>query len=345
MDDTAKHPFWEEKNEGFAGFSAACDLLHPELTKPELGASLTETQYFGFNIPSESVYGLCYIWHHPNLKVVTGGAFAWQGTKPHNLSCELFDFITYMSDDCLKNDLWDYQLENSYHVRTLEPLRRHEISYSDPARQNSFQVAYEAIMPPMVLSTGLHLEQAMKTSGQVTLRGKTFTIDGYTVRDRSWGQMRPEGHKNFPPMAWMTGVCDQSFIFGCTAFDTPQISPDTYPGLEIPGGQNTKGGWVYQNGALTPIISARKRTTRNRLTLFPETVELDMTDVNGRLYALKGTITVAANWKTWHNFDSIICLIRWEFDGMTFYGDFQECHWIDFVRLAKMKSGDPVGPS
>jgi len=335
MEDTTSHPFWEEKNEGFAGFSDACDLLHPELTDPKLGASLTETQYFGFNIPQENVYGLCYIWYHPNLKTLTGGCYAWQGTKTHNLSCELFDFVTYMSDDCLKNDLWDYKLENSYHVQTIEPLKRHKISYSDPVRRNSFEVSYEAMMPPMVLSTGLHLEQAMRTKGQVTLNGKTYEINGTTVRDRSWGQMRPEGHKNFPPMAWMTGVLDESFIFGCTAFDTPEISPDSYPGLEVPGGQTTKGGWVYQNGAMVPVISSRKRTTRDPHTLFPQTVELDMVDAKGREYTLKGTITMAANWRTWHNFDSIICLIRWEHEGRVFYGDFQECHWIDFVRLAK----------
>jgi hypothetical protein len=336
MNELVTKPFWEEKNEGFAAATVACDFLHPELANPALGASLTETQYLGFNIPEEGVYGLCYIWHHPNLRLVTGGAFAWQGIKTNNLSCELFDFVTYMSDDCLAGDLWDYRLENSYHVRTLEPLKRHHISYSDPFRQNSFDVHYEAIMPPMVLETGFHLEQAMRAKGEVTLRGKTYQIDGYTVRDRSWGQMRPEGHKNFMPMAWMTGVRDQGFIFGCTAFDTPDISPDAYPGLEVPNGQNVKGGWVYQDGAMVPVIAARKRTTRNPRTLFPETVELDMVDAKGRSYALKGTITIAADWKTWHNFNSIICLVRWEYDGHIFYGDFQECQWTDFIRLATL---------
>lgn len=338
MSEVADKAFWEEKNVAFSKATPACDMLHPELVKPELGASLTETQYLGFNVPEANVHGLCYIWHHPNLKVVTGGAFAWQGIKKHNFECELFDFVTYMKDDCLKNDLWDYKLENSYHVTTIEPLKKHRIRYDDPHRKNSIDITLEAIMPPMVLSSGMHLEQAMKTSGQVTLRGKSYPVNGFTVRDRSWGQKRSEAHTFCPPLAWMTGIVDESFIFGCTAFDTPELTPDNYPGLAVPGGHNVMGGWVYQSGQLVPIVKARKVTRRNQHTQFPEFIDMELVDSSGKTYAIQGTITAAANWRTWHNFDSIICLTRWEYNGKVFYGDTQECHWSEFERLARAKA-------
>lgn len=81
------------------------DLLHRELTKVQPGAALTETQYLGFNIPEHGVHGLAYIWYHPNLKVVTGGVYAWTGIREHNFECEIFDFVTYMDDTCLEKDL------------------------------------------------------------------------------------------------------------------------------------------------------------------------------------------------------------------------------------------------
>jgi hypothetical protein len=96
----------------------------------------------------------------------------------------------------------------------------------------------------------------------------------------------------------MTGTIDQGFIFGCTAFDTPEISPDTYPGITIPGGANVKAGWVYQSGEMLPILQARKRTTRDPLTLIPQTLDLELLDSLGRSYAIKGTVTAVANWRT-----------------------------------------------
>jgi hypothetical protein len=336
MSDPSKTPFWEKKNEGFSAADPAQDLLHPESRQAENGYALTETQYLGFNIPEHNLHGLAYIWHHPNLHMVTGGVYAWTGIKEHNFQCELFDFVTYMSDDCLKNDLWDYQLENSYHVQTVEPLKRHRIRYDDPQRGNQFDIHYEAIMPPMVQSSGLHLEQAMRTTGSITLRGKQYKFNGsHTVRDRSWGALRSEKHTNAAPLAWMTGTYNESFIFGCTAFDTPDISPDAYPGLIVPGGTTVKGGWVYQSGEMVPILAARKRTTRDPRTLIPTTVKMELTDSHGRNYAINGTVVAAANWRTWHNFETWICLVRWEYNGKVFYGDLQECHWLEFVRAAR----------
>jgi hypothetical protein len=336
MNELTKSAFWEKRNESFAEPDVSQDLLHPETRTTNPHYSLTETQYLGFNIPEHNIHGLAYMWHHPNLGVVTGGVYAWEGIKEHNFQCELFDFVTYMSDDVLKNDLWDYKFENSYHVQTIEPLKQHRIQYDDPVRGNKFDIHYEAIMPPMVQASGLHIEQAMRTTGSITLRGKEYKLDGsYTVRDRSWGALRSEKHTSAAPLAWMTGIYNESFIFGCTAFDTPELSPDQYPGLIIPGGHNVKGGWVYQNGEMVPVLSARKRTTRDPRTLIAQTVEMELTDSLGRTYDIKGTVQAAANWRTWHNFETWICLVRWEYDGKVFYGDLQECHWTDFVHAAR----------
>lgn len=337
MSDATQRAFWETANEGFLDPDPAHDLLHLDAVAAQPHPALTETQYFGFNIPEENLQGLAYMWLHPNLKTVSGGAYVWTGIKEHNFECELFDFVNYMdSGDVFHNDLLDYTLENSYHVETLEPLKRHRIRYEDPLRQNSFDIKYEAIMPPMVLSSGLHLEQAMRTTGTVTLRGKEYILTGsYNVRDRSWGALRPEQHTSAPPMGWMTGIYDESFIFGCTAFDTPELSPDSYPGLEIPGGSNVKGGWIYRDGRFTPVVSVRKRTTRNPKTLIPQIIAMELTDAMGRDYDIQGEVVAAAGWRTWHNFEVFICLVRWEHEGQVFYGDLQECQWMEFVRTAR----------
>jgi hypothetical protein len=334
-----KKAFWEEKNTSFAEAKQEDDLLHREAGKVEPSPELTETQYFGFNIPEEEVHGLCYIWHHPNLGVVSGGAWAWQGTKSQPLECELFDMRRYVDDECLSGDLHDVELPNSYRSTVVEPLRRFEIRYSDPSRKNSFEVSYEAMMQPMVMSTGMHLEQGMKTSGTVTLRGKEFELDGYTVRDRSWGQVRSEAPPSMPPMAWMTAVFGDDLAFGTTAFDSEDTDPDWKGFLEIPGGDPVRGGWVYRDGELTPVVSATKRTVRSSGSLFPKSVEMTITDADGRDLEVVGTVLAAAPWGTWDNIKSIICLTRWECEGRTGHGDVQEVQFTDYIQRFMGSSG------
>jgi hypothetical protein len=327
-----KKAFWEEKNVGFGAVRPEHDFLHPETRALEPGPELTETQYLGFNIPEHDIHGMCYLWHHPNLGVVSGGAWAWQGVKRHNLACEIFDMVSYVDDAVLSGDLHSFELPNGYGATVEQPLKRLRVHYADKERDNALDIGYEALMEPMVLSTELHFEQAMRTSGTVTFGGREYEVDGVTVRDRSWGQLRREVHAPVPPMAWMTGVFGDDLAFGTTAFDSPDTDPDWKGVLEIPGGDPTKGGWVLRDGELTPVVAAVKRTIRNADTLFPEGIEMTITDAGGRDYELTGRVRAAANWRGWHNMDSVICLTEWTCDGRTGYGDTQDVLFHDYVR-------------
>jgi hypothetical protein len=55
--------------------------------------------------------------------------------------------------------------------------------------------------------------------------------------------------------------------------------------------------------------------------------------LKGRSFALRGEIIAAADWRTWHNFQSIICLARWECNALVTHGDVQECQSADYIRL------------
>ena len=197
---------------------------------------MTETQYIGFNIPEERIHALCYLWHHPNLGVVSGGAWAWRGIKSSSLGCELFDMLTYVDDRCLGDDPHHLSLPNGYQVDIVEPLELLRLRYEDTTRRNAFEIEVEAVAPPMVLETGFHFEQPMKVTGTLTLRGVDYAVDGYSVRDRSWGQLRREIHAAVPPMTWMTGVFSPDLAFGATAFDSIGEHAAQNGSTPIPGG-------------------------------------------------------------------------------------------------------------
>jgi hypothetical protein len=329
---TQDKAFWDEKNTSFLTATADCDLLHPQCKDANPSPTLTETQFFGFSVPEHNIHALTYMWHHPNLHVVTGGAWVWQGIKSHVLQSEIFNWTNFCSEDLLANDLWDYKFDNGYHVELIEPLKRHRLRYVDEARQNAFDIQIEGLIEPMLLETGMHMEQPVRARGELTLRGRTYQVDCTHVRDRSWGQGRSEQHVPAPPIDWMTGVFDDDFMFGCTAYDHPDLNPDWKESLQIPGGDPTKGGWVYRDGRLVPIVATHKRVHNDYSTLVPTTAQMVMTDATGREYDIRGEIVSANRLGVWPNMDSWICLTRWECEGRVCYGDLQQVQWHDYIR-------------
>jgi len=331
-------PFYLSKNRGYLTAVPADDFLHPQANKEVAHDSLSETQYFGFSIPEERIHGLTYCWHHPNLGVVSGGVWVWRGIKPDALDSEMFDYRTYMSDKPLANDLKTYRLDNGYGVDIIEPLKRHHVTYEDVKRGNAIDLEYRALAPPALWQNGRHFDQAMKVQGEISLLGTRYKVNGYNIRDRSWGKPRAEDHLGTPPVVWMTGVFSDEFFFCCTAIDDPSLGPDwatIYP--NFPTGNSTIGGWIHKDGEMTDVEYVRKKTFRNAQTLIPEKVQLSILDVKGRTFELEADIPAASIFSPWQNCEIPICQAKWVFKGQIGYGDFQELQLHDFRRGMRAK--------
>jgi hypothetical protein len=318
---------------GFGAYSDTDDLLHREMNSRVTDPALTETQFLGFSVPEAGIHAVNYLWVHPNLELLTGGVWAWQGFKQHQLAAELFDMRQFMTDEPIrKGDLADYELPMGYRVRVLQPLEKIHIAYDDPARDNSFDVTYTAIMPPAMVASGNHFDQAMRTEGQVTLRGRHHRIDGYTVRDRSWGEVRSEDPRALPPVHWLTGVFGDDFAVHMMGVEDPSAGPiwrSAFPDAD--GLTAINRGWIWRNGELTGLASSRLTTRWNLDTGHPAGHTLQITDTNGFEMSLVGTITATCSWNTWSNVHMLISLCRWEYDGRVAWGDSQVAAWTDFM--------------
>jgi hypothetical protein len=244
-----------------------------------------------------------------------------------------------MSDRVLQNDLHEYRLDSGYGVRVIEPLRQLHMTYADKTRGNAVDITFTAVTPPVMFGSGMHFEQGMKTNGTVTIGGAEHKVDGYTIRDRSWGQLRPEDSLHLPPMTWMTGVFNENFMFNCTAFDHPDMNPDWQGLFELPPEAVLKGGWIYQDGRLSEIKSIMKRTEHDPVTLFPKRIEMTLTDDTGAQYHIAGEMTAACAWAAWPNFTFPVCQARWACNGLIGHGDAQEAQWPDYVRAFHGRRG------
>lgn len=334
-----KEFFMLAKNHGgFTDCLPKDDLLHPEDNAACSADTLTETQYFGLNIPEENIHGLCYLWHHPNLGIVTGGVWIWQGIKSNHLSAELHDMRSFMSDRVLENDLHKFTLDNGYGVEILEPLKRFRATYSDVSRDNSLDVTYTALMPPVKFGDGMHFEQAMKAEGTLTLRGKTYQVNSRTIRDRSWGTPRPEDNMPLPPVSWVNAAFGDDFFVNLIAFDHPDTNPVWKDHFDFSADMAFKAGWVYRDGKLQEIISCVKKTSHDAQTWLPTHVDMDLVLANGEALKVSGEMIAASHWSAWINSDVALCLAKWRCEGKTGYGDVQEARWNDHLyKLASKK--------
>src|SRR5579863_4550266 len=192
-----------ELAKSFGRWSAKDELLHPESAIP--GDSLTETWAYLWYIPEERIYSQIHIWVHPNLNVVTAGIGVARGHKKSMISAELMDLPAYTSAANL-GDGSDMSFANGMRVQIVEPFKKMRVTYEDAKRGNSLDLTVTDFSPPVMRGSRNHFDQATHNKGSVTLRGKSYAIDSYGMRDRSWGQLRPEVNVAGPPFTWMTGI-------------------------------------------------------------------------------------------------------------------------------------------
>lgn len=324
--------FTKGYGEGFGAYSDRDELLHPELCAQVEHYSATETQYLGFNVPEEGISCMNYMWHHARLGSLTGGSYAWQGHKGAAIAAELFDMRQFMDTSAIKNDLTDYTLDTGYRARVVDPFRELHISYKDDARRNAFDVTLKAVAPPAMIVSGKHFEQAMHATGELLLRGKRHAVNSYVMRDRTWAEARPEIVMPIPHTTWMNGIFSDDFSFNVNAADHPDLDPIWRAHFNLPPERTLMGGWVWVDGELRTIASAKKKTTYDTKTLTPKSIEMRFRDSKGREYEATGVAVNSLPMAFWMNMRGPCFLMRWEIDGKVGYGECQDVQWTDFVH-------------
>ena len=129
----------------------------------------------------------------------------------------------------------------------------------------------------------------MHARGSLTLYGERIAIDGYFMRDRSWGAERHETPRDLPPITWMTGIVDASWSFHLVAFDDPALAPEWLGRYSSPKvGENLMWGYLHDSRGTSSIRAARKRTLREADGVTPKGFELEIEDQHGQVLPLQG---------------------------------------------------------
>lgn len=310
---------------GFGQHKPEDELYHG--VGPE-GDTLTETWFWNFHVPEAGINCFAYCWVHPNLKTVSGGLMLYQGIKPSHLACELFDYRDYLSMDVV-GDGSRIAFPNGFAVTAIEPLEKVRMQFDDPARDTAFDVECDAIGVPIMRANNKHFEQVMHVTGTLRLRGRDHVVDCHAVRDRSWGELRPETNAPFTPYTWVTGAFGTDFAFNVGSHDDPERNPEWLGVMDVPG-RIFNDGWVVVGGEQRRIVKSSKITKRNGDRHAPIAHQYWFQDDKGEAYEIAGTLIAQTEWGGWSNMTCHLGLVRWDWNGRTGYGESQEVSWNEY---------------
>jgi hypothetical protein len=321
---------WKKSEDRYFGTGDATAEYFHKPWPADAPHNLVETSYFGFSIPEEKINCEIYHWVHPVYGLASGGIFITRGIKTNQMDAAYSNWMNYMP---IPDDMTDCTYGNGITVKMRRPLEEWEVSFEDPATKTSLRLNLEAIMPVAFRPVGGHFTQALKTSGELVLHGTSYKIDGFFTRDRSWGDPRSEAKLDPPPAGWHVAVFSDELAFHDFSFESPELNPRIaarYPGFE--NGRNLLWGYVWKNGELRGVKRTTTHTEFGLRGVGPTKVSLDILDERDELHELRGTIEAAVPFAFWPNLPCFFCLTRWNYRGLTGWGDTQIGVYEAFAR-------------
>ena len=303
-----------------------------------------ETNFFGFYNAEERLNIGVYTLFRTNLRTVNSTICINSNLAHVPWQADYVDYqsVIPMSRDC---SLLDYRLANGLQISCRQPNMVWDIRFDD-GEGTDINVVYRSIMPafdihdpemdPMVgahagkfawgTAYNGHFDQTGHFGGSVTLRGRKIPIDCISTMDHSWGP-RPE--RGAPNMSWLHAHFSRDLaIHAIFSFD-----PATN-GSEL----SLTHGYVVEKGRVFGLKAGTGRTVRV-VDRFAETVELTLTDREGREWKLSASGLTRFPWQCWANMIAFNVLGRWEMNGLVGYGEIQD--FFELPQLTRLNA-DPT---
>ncbi|GLR65488.1 hypothetical protein GCM10010909_01660 [Acidocella aquatica] len=336
----------------FSAVAAGDDYLH--LPAPDAHFTAIETNLYGFNIPEADIHCNIYVlWHHA-LNTMSVHIFVYRGARilAHQLEADYFLEHLYLPA-VRDNADWTVQMGGCrVRMKVVRPLEEVHMWFDDPARGFALDLNCTGAMPPVGRPGGKHFTQLMKTSGQVTLDGEAYVINGFYMRDRSWGYNRPEQAERTPPYRWMTGWFGDDCGFVVAWLDTGMLEGrefgphwnEVVAGPEASGANkwesggktpslNLRSGWIARAGRPVPVVRMDVRTLfAEGSRLLVKGIELEIEDAQGSVHRITGTTRSMIPKMYWQNLLVYMHFMSLEYDGRRGDGDLMDSYATHHIR-------------
>ena len=291
--------------------TAADDEFHPPTSD---AASWIETMWFPFWLPDEQLTVYVRVWFSPNAGEQGGAVSGWRGS-----SIGLFG-EQWVADYDGPPDLGNLQLAQGLHIRCVEPLQQYRIEHR--GERVELDIIFDAIMAPNPVhpdeSPGMfsgHIEQPGRVTGEVRYDGRIFSVDCYSIRDRSWGP------REMPTGLRLGNAHGTAKEFGFFAYVNP--TPD--------GTERITSGYLLRDGIAARIVSGHRGTDwRDDV---PVAVRLFATDAAGRDLSASGECVNVMARNAGNGVYALLNLVRWQHADGIAWGENHEV-WSETMWLA-----------
>ena len=270
-------------------------------------AAWSESYYFNFYDPEAGI-----------------GMFTRMGLRPNEGWCDALH-VVYLGGDRVAfthtredlREMSDRLRIGALVARRVEPMKRWGIEYDGPAQdiadaailitrrrerpegwfrpaRLTMSVDFEAGAEPYYAARGRHghFEQTGRVRGTVALDARTWNVDGWGVRDKSWG-----------PRTWQSGgePADAGAKSPAPAGPSPFVAwfsinwgPDIALGCSCArgaGGDLTGSGWIQSNGVTQELPQVRvTSSTYEPGSILHRGMRIDATAADGTGYSIAGDV-------------------------------------------------------
>lgn len=276
----------------------------------------TETNWFSWCVPERKLSGWTYCQARPNASICNGGAWVWDDSSPFEWGLPYHaNYSGLQLPPRSERDMRDFEWPNGVHTKTLEPLKKYQIRYSDPGAFE-LDIVFDAIMPPnphpigvAPFYKGVHFDQAGRVTGSMILHGESIAIDCFAVRDRSWGprpQGRPKKRKS-TDHDQLSGTGGIGYSYG-TLNEREAFLVYTVPTLDS---DQVVTGFLIRDGVYSHIIGGERKVAVDPEHGWVRTIDVEAHDDLGRTIKAHGE---AQSWFFKGNPGD--CQMWWWWDGV-----------------------------
>lgn len=290
-----------------------------------------ESGLFGFMVPERKLDAYFYVWHRPNMQLTSAGVALWDphGTETHDcLHAEWFHFNPWAEG----RDMFDFELGNGMRCRTIEPLRRYELSYTGDGC--SFDLEWTgAYHPPNLhysaehgfdIYGGVHYEQLGSVVGEIRLHGERVPVDCHHFRDHSRG-LRPGPARGVPGGGFDFGWASEKTSFAVTSARPDPRAPVAARSVDV-----VSYGHFVKDGELGEVVAGTREVVERERDGRPKRVVVELEDARGRQLRAESEVHNCLKWHSlWH---MQWCLASWTIDGEAGWGENQDWFDIEVIR-------------
>jgi hypothetical protein len=285
------------------------DLFHTKTDDPYWA----ESSWFAVSLPEESIHGLLRMWYRPNLGMCCAGPGFWddRATTPADALYWDVHWLQHIPEGNMLSTTFPSGLV----AERLVPGRRFRFRYEREIC--SFELTWDAISeahpivpdhPVTETAFAGHFEQPGRMSGRLVLGSREYTVDCWSMRDRSWGPRH------------LDGIQQGDYLWGI------ESEASSFHVLSVRDGpaNAVRAGYLRQDGVMADLVAGSTWTEGRRGGLRSERIVIEARDDIGRELHAQGATRNGIVWMLYPREVVVWGLVEWQLDGRPVWGEQQE---------------------